>query len=116
MEGRLQPPNYNAMRKQRARHTDVIEEGINATLDIGAAVGERIATAAAEWGKPKRVQVAALWKHRTSRGGTYYRGSILSNGLKVPVYGFDNSWQKQNERQPDIRIYLREVDTDTDWS
>lgn len=57
----------------------------------------------------KKQSIGALWKKVSERtGAEYYTGDIDVPGAgTIKVVAFDND-RKENDRQPDIRIYLSE--------
>jgi hypothetical protein len=48
-------------------------------------------------------RVFSVWKNKSKNGTTYYTGKLGD----LSLIGFNN--QKENEKQPDVTFYVREV-------
>lgn len=53
----------------------------------------------------KSDEVGALWTKKDRNGKKYLSGRITIGGETVDVVVFQNSFKKEGERTPDLRIY-----------
>ena len=65
-----------------------------------------------EWQKR---EVGALWKRKSGSGQSYLSGHVtltdeLGTEQKIKVICFSNKFKSENEKAPDLRVYLQSDD------